>query len=259
MGAVKLFALPVAYWDEAGRYEFKRFKLSMSAKQVTGFARECGSSATGLINAIICKAFQTAYDLDGKLLINSLTSNFRRLLPSDSMHNFSGWFLSFYTPEMQALPLAQTAAVMKGMIDRNNTEQNALKVIAERSAKGLEQREMPLDEIFADKPDCMIEKKAVRQSMGSIITNVGPLGVTESMKPWIKDMELYIPALTAPVVFAVNAVGDALTVSVVQSFEDDALVRAFCQVCTENGLKINSNDMGTEVLDTLEKDAVRLI
>ena len=73
------------------------------------------------------------------------------------------------------------------------------------------------------------------------------------------DMELYIPALTAPVVFAVNAVGDALTVSVVQSFEDDALVRAFCQVCTENGLKINSNDMGTEVLDTLEKDAVRLI
>ena len=73
------------------------------------------------------------------------------------------------------------------------------------------------------------------------------------------DMELYIPALTAPVVFAVNAVGDALTVSVVQSFEDDALVRAFCQVCTEHGLKINSNDMGTEVLDTLEKDAVRLI
>ena len=73
------------------------------------------------------------------------------------------------------------------------------------------------------------------------------------------DMELYIPALTAPVVFAVNAVGDALTVSVVQSFEDDALVRVFCQVCTENGLKINSNDMGTEVLDTLEKDAVRLI
>jgi len=233
LGAVKLFALPVEYWDETGRYEFKRFKLSMSAKQVTGFARECSSSATGIINAVICKAFQTAYDLEGKLLINSLTSNFRRLLPSDSMHNFSGWFLTFYTPEMQALPLAQTAAVMKGMIDRNNTEQNALKVIAERSAKGLEQREMPLDEIFADKPDCMMEKKAVRQSMGSIITNVGPLGVTESMKPWIKDMELYIPALTAPVVFGVNAVGDVLTLSVVQSFEDDALVRAFCQVCAE--------------------------
>ena len=259
LGDIKLFSLPVEYWDEAGRYEFKRFKLSMSAKQVTGFARECGSSATGLINAIICKAFQTAYDLDGKLLINSLTSNFRRLLPSDSMHNFSGWFLSFYTPEMQALPLEQTAAVMKGMIDWNNTEQNALKVIAERSAKGLEQREMPLDEIFADKPDCMIEKKAVRQSMGSIITNVGPLGITESMKPWVRDMEFYIPALTAPVVFAVNAVGDALTLSVVQSFEDNALVRAFCQVCAENGLEINSNDMGAEVLDTLEKDAVKLI
>ena len=258
LGDVKLFALPVTYWDEAGRYEFKRFKLSMSAKQVVGSARECGSSATGLINAIICKAFQKAYDLEGRLLINSLTSNFRRLLPSDSMHNFSGWFLTFYTPEMQKLPLAQTAAVMKGMIAQNNTEQNALKVIAERSVLGLKQREMPLDEIFADKPECLIEKKAVRQSMGSIITNVGSLGVTESMKPWIKDMELYIPALTAPVVFAVNAVGDALTVSLVQSFEDDALARAFVQVCAENGLEINCQDMGTEVLDTLEKDAVKL-
>ena len=71
-------------------------------------------------------------------------------------------------------------------------------------------------------------------------------------------MELYIPALTAPVVFAVNAVGDALTVSLVQSFEDDALARAFVQVCAENGLEINCQDMGTEVLDTLEKDAVKL-
>ncbi len=259
LGGVKLFALPVEYWDEAGRYEFRRFKLSMSAKQVIGFARECGSSATGLINAIICKAFQTAYDLEGRLLINSLTSNFRRLLPSDSMHNFSGWFLSFYTPEMQGMTLAQTAAVMKGMIMQNNTKQNALKVISERSAKGLKQREMPLDEIFADKPDCMIEKKAVRQSMGSIITNVGPLGITESMKPWVRDMEFYIPALTAPVVFGVNAVGDVFTVSVVQSFEDDKLVKAFCEVCSKNGLEITCRDMGTEVLDTLEKDAVRIV
>lgn len=258
LGGVKLFALPVEYWDEAGRYEFRRFKLSLSAKQVVGFARECGSSATGLINAIVCKAFQKAYDLEGKLLINSLTSNFRHLLPSDSMHNFSGWFLSFYTPEMQGMTLGQTAAVMKGMIAQNNTEQNALKIISERSTKGLEQRKMPLDEIFADKPDCMIEKKAVRQSMGSIITNVGALDIPESMKPWVGDMEFYIPALTAPIVFGINAFGDAFTVSVVQSFEDDKLVKAFCEVCSENGLEIICRDMGTEVLDTLEKDAVRI-
>ena len=258
-GDVKLFALPVEYWDEAGRYEFKRFKLSMSAEQTADYARRCGSSVTGLINAIVCKAFQTAYDLEGKLLINSVTSNFRRLMPSASMHNFSGWLLTFYTPEMQGLPLAQTAAVMKGMISQNNTTQNALRIISERSEIGLKQREMPLDEIFADKPDCMIEKRAVRQSLGFLVTNVGPLEITESMKPWVGDMELYIPALTAPIVFGVNSVGDALTVSVVQSFEDDDIVKAFCKVCGENGLDVTCADMGIERFDVLERGAVKLI
>ncbi len=258
-GDVKLFALPVEYWDEAGRYEFKRFKLSMSAEQTADYARRCGSSVTGLINAIVCKAFQTAYDLEGKLLINSVTSNFRRLMPSVSMHNFSGWLLTFYTPEMQGLPLAQTAAVMKGMISQNNTTQNALRIISERSEIGLKQREMPLDEIFADKPDCLIEKRAVRQSLGFLVTNVGPLEITESMKPWVGDMELYIPALTSPIVFGVNSVGDALTVSVVQSFEDDDIVRAFCKVCGENGLDVTCADMGIERFDVLERDAVKMI
>ncbi len=258
-GDVKLFALPVEYWDEAGRYEFKRFKLSMSVEQTADYARRCGSSVTGLINAIVCKAFQTAYDLEGKLLINSVTSNFRRLMPSVSMRNFSGWLLTFYTPEMQGLPLAQTAAVMKGMISQNNTTQNALRVISERSEIGLKQREMPLEEIFADKPDCMIEKRAVRQSLGFLVTNVGPLEITESMKPWVGDMELYIPALTSPIVFGVNSVGDALTVSVVQSFEDDDIVRAFCKVCGENGLDVTCADMGIEMFDVLERDAVKMI
>ena len=258
-GDVKLFALPVEYWDEAGRYEFKRFKLSMSAEQTADYARRCGSSVTGLINAIVCKAFQTAYDLEGKLLINSVTSNFRRLMPSVSMHNFSGWLLTFYTPEMQGLPLAQTAAVMKGMISQNNTTQNALRIISERSEIGLQQREMPIEEIFADKPDCMIEKRAVRQSLGSLVTNVGPLEITESMKPWVGDMELYIPALTSPIVFGVNSVGDALTVSVVQSFEDDDIVRAFCKVCGENGLDVTCADMGIERFDVLEREAVKMI
>lgn len=258
-GDVKLFALPVEYWDEAGRYEFKRFKLSMSAEQTADYARRCGSSVTGLINAIVCKAFQTAYDLEGKLLINSVTSNFRRLMPSVSMHNFSGWLLTFYTPEMQGLSLAQTAAVMKGMISQNNTTQNALRVISERSENGLQQRKMPLDEIFADKPDCMIEKRAVRQSLGFLVTNVGPLEITDSMKPWVGDMELYIPALTSPIVFGVNSVGDALTVSVVQSFEDDDIVRAFCKVCGENGLDVTCADMGIERFDVLEREAVKMI
>ncbi len=258
-GEVKLFALPVEYWDEAGRYEFRRFKLSMSLEQISGFARQCGSSVTGLINAVVCKAFQTAYDLEGRLLINSITSNFRRLLPSDSLHNFSGWFLTFYTPEMQGMTLAQTAAVVKGMITQNNTKQNAVKVVSERTAKGLKQMEIPIDEIFAEKPDCMIEKKAVRQSLGFLVTNVGPLNITESMKPWVRDMELYIPALTSPIVFGVNSVGDALTVSVVQSFEDDDIVRAFCKVCGENGLEVTCIDMGIEKFDVLERDAVKMI
>ncbi len=45
-----------------------------------------------------------------------------------------------------------------------------------------------------------------------------------------------------------NSVGDALTVSVVQSFEDDDIVRAFCKVCDENGPDVTCRDMGIIVL-----------
>ena len=65
--------------------------------------------------------------------------------------------------------------------------------------------------------------------------------------------------ITAPIVFGINSVGDALTVSVVQSFEDDDIVKAFCKVCDENGLDVTCRDMGIEVTDTLEKDSVKLL
>ena len=56
-----------------------------------------------------------------------------------------------------------------------------------------------------------------------------------------------------------NAVGDMLTVSVVQSFEDDDIARAFCKVCGENGLDVTCTDMGIERFDVLERDAVKVI
>jgi hypothetical protein len=57
-----------------------------------------------------------AYDLEGKLLISSITSNLRYLLPSQSLQNFSGYFILFYAPNMHSLSLGETAAAMKGII-----------------------------------------------------------------------------------------------------------------------------------------------
>ena len=50
-----------------------------------------------------------------------------------------------------------------------------------------------------------------------------------------------------------------LTVSVVQSFEEDDIARAFCKVCGENGLDVTCTDMGIERFDVLERDAVKMI
>jgi hypothetical protein len=117
-------------------------------------------------------------------------------------------------------------------------------------------REMPVEEMFGDQTPAIQERREVRQRLGYLLTNVGKLSITKSMEEWVEDMELYIPAKTSPMVFGMNAVGDRMTLSVSQSFEDDTLIRSFVKVCSGYGLTVASRDMGTEEHDTLGIDAV---
>ena len=259
IGPVVPFALPVEYWDEKGDYRFKHYKLSLSAGEILSAAHRSGSSATAYVSALVNKAFQEAYDLDRKLLISSITSNFRRLFPSQTMRNFSGYFISFYTPDMQKLSLEETSAAMKEIIRTRNTKENALRIIHERTALARGYAEMPLDQIFEDKAAVRQEKRAVRQSVGYVLTNVGDIEISQSMNHWVEDMELYIPGITAPVVFGMNTVGDRMTLSVSQSFDDDTLIRSFGKVCADHGLTVTVRDLGTEEVDTLGIDAVELL
>ena len=256
VGQVVPFSLPVTYWDEEGNYVFQHFKLSLSKEEVHTLSKKAGASMTALINALINKAFQRGYDLEGKVLIFALTSNFRNLLPSDTLQNFSGWMISFYTPDMHALPVPETAAVMKGLIRKYNTAENALRVIGGRCDAGNHYLNMSLEELFSQQEAAAQEKHAVRAAVGYCLTNVGELDISESMKPWIEDMELYMPGLTAPIIIGMNSVGDHLTLSFSQAFADDAVVNAFCSICEENGLQIKCRNMGTEAFDTLGMDAV---
>jgi len=118
---------------------------------------------------------------------------------------------------------------------------------------------MPLDQIFEDKTAVRQEKRAVRQSVGYVLTNVGDMEISQSMRHWIKDMEFYIPGITAPVVFGMNTVGDRMTLSVSQSFDDYTLIRSFGKVCADHGLTVTVRDLGTEEVDTLGIDAVELL
>lgn len=258
-GPVVPFGLPVSYWDEENRFLYKRFKITLSAAEILAFAHRSGSSATAVVTSLISKAFVRAYDLEGKLLISSITSNLRYLLPSQSLQNFSGYFIMFYAPNMHSLSLGETAAAMKGIIQMNNTRSALLRLIHERTNRGREVMKMPVQELFEDKPETRQQKREVRQRLGYLLTNVGKLDVPDAMASGIEDMELYIPGITAPVVFGMNTVGDRMTLSVSQSFEEDALIQGFCEVCRENGLAVAVKDMGKEEFDTLGIDAVEMI
>ena len=259
VGKVPLFALPVSYWDMEGDFKYKLFKLSLSKTEVLDFAHKIGASLTAVVAAILDKAFEEAYPLAGKRLISSITTNFRNIFPSLTLHNFSGWTLSFFTPEMQGLPLAHLAAAKKGLIQMQNTERNAHEVISVRNMAGKKYQEMPVEELFKESDEGAIERQAVRSSLGYLLTNVGEVKLPESMKSWIEDMEFYIPAITSPIVCGVNSVGERLTLCISQSFEDDAIVRGILKVCADNGLTASMQDEGIKVYDTLGLDAVKRI
>ena len=256
VGQIVPFSLPVTYWDEEGKYIYKRFKISLSAGEILDMAHRTGSSATAAIDALICKSFLDAYDLTGKPLISSITSNFRYLLPSKTIQNFSGYIVSFYTPDMHDMSLEETAVSRKAIIQMSNTKENALRLINQRYNAGMKYREMPVEQMCGDQTPAIQERREVRQRLGYLLTNVGKLSITKSMEEWVEDMELYIPAKTSPMVFGMNAVGDRMTLSVSQSFEDDTLSRSFVKVCSGYGLTVASRDMGTEEHDTLGIDAV---
>lgn len=175
------------------------------------------------------------------------------------MQNFSGFIISVYTPEMQEFSLSDTAAAMKNIIQISNTKDNALRLINQRYTAGQEYEKMPISQIFGDKTSVRQEKRAVRQSLGYLLTNVGKLSIPQCMESLIEDMETYIPGITSPIVFSMNSVGDKMTLSVSQSFDDDTLIRSFSKICSDNGLTMNWKDMGIEELDTLEIDGVEML
>ena len=256
-GSVVPFALPVKYWDEEGQYIYRHFKITLSAEEILKSARS--SSATAVVNALICKSFAKAYDLEEKLLISSITSDFRKLLPSRTLQNFSGYIISFYSPNTHPLSLEETASAMKGIIQMNNTKENAILQIRETTEVGQRIIKMPTQKLFEEKSAVRHAKKAVRQSLGYLLTNIGRPDIPLSMAQWIEDMELYVPAVTSPIVIGMNTVNDKMTLSISQSFEDDALIHTFQSVCSDYGFSVEVKDMGLEEFDTLGIDGVSFL
>lgn len=258
LGDTPLFSIPTVYWDDNGDYVYKRYKIRMSVSQIIDMAKSTSSSVTGVLNAIINKAYQNTYELDGKVLISAITSNFRRIYPSDSLHNFSGWFLTFYPPAMHGMSLDELSPVMKRLIDANNSKENVMKVTAERCIAGTEISENSISKIFEPKDEVLKQKVASRNSVGYLITNVGPFTFPKEIEDMIDDCELYFPAKTVPVVFGVNSIKDALVLSVNMSFDGDSLVKGICKVCKENNIDVTCQDMGIEETDKLCEDGIRM-
>ena len=70
LGPIPPFSLPVTYWDEDGKYIFKRYKLSLSAGEIQDALHRSKTSATAYVNALINKAFQDTFKTGFSLSVN---------------------------------------------------------------------------------------------------------------------------------------------------------------------------------------------
>ena len=257
LGDNKLFFIPTSYWDDEGEYVYNRFKVTLSTSQIIDIAKSTSSSVTGVLNALIDKAYQETYELEGATLISAVTSNFRKIYTSDTLNNFSGWFLTFYPPTMHGMSLQELSPAMKGMINNYNTSDNTVKVITERTREGFEIRKAPLEEMFRLKEEAIQTRISSRTHLGYLITNVGRINLPKTIEENIEDVEIYLPAMTAPVVFGVASKGDNLVLSVNMSFDGDNLIQGLCKVCEDNYIEIKCQNMGKEEFDKFYIDGVQ--
>lgn len=256
LGDTKLFAIPTSYWDDEGKYVYKRYKITLNTSQIIDIAKSTSSSVTAVLNALINITFKNVYDLDNSMLISAITANFRKMYPSDSMNNFSGWFLTFYPPTMHGMSLQELSPAMKGLITSGNTVENMMKVITERTREGYKIRQTPLEEMFAPKEEVSQTKIGARRSIGYLITNVGKISLPKDIEEMIEDIEIYFAAISVPVVFGVASTGDKLVLSVNMSFDSDELIKGFCKVCEDNNIDVKCQDMGLEEFDKLYVDGI---
>src|SRR5699024_10315634 len=206
----------------------------MQASKVNKFARQLGSSVTGLISAILIHAIYEEtlkYGRSNEKIIIALPVNLRQQFPSLTLRNFFsvinvGSYVNDVTTLQNILETVSNQLRMK-------TTKEALQIEIDRYVQ-LQKR------LSAKLTPLHLKYLAMRygfyhfgeRAKTTTISNLGNLKLPESMKPHVERMEVvFYPTRKSPINCGICTLNNKLTITFARSiFETDIIKSFFTQL-----------------------------
>lgn len=225
----------------------------MQASKVNKFARQLGSSVTGLISAILIHAIYEEtlkYGRSNEKIIIALPVNLRQQFPSLTLRNFFSVInVGAYVNDETTLE-----TILEKVTDqlRVKTKKQALQVEIDRYMvyqKKLTARLTPL----------RLKYVAMRygfyhfgeNSKTTTVSNLGIIKLPESIKPHVERAEVILyPTKNSPINCGICTVNDKLTITFARSILETEIIKSFfTQFVNLTGLdiEVSSNEWGEKL------------
>ena len=212
-----------------------------SAKQIVTLARAENVTLTAYLTALLAFSIYSQnyqYSRRDKPIIINVPINLRNLFESSTMRNFFACVNLSFQPLEENLPfksfLEETSRQLKeGQKEEKLAEQISRNVTAERNPA---MRAVPL---FLKNP--VLNYMFLRNERGQTCTvsNMGRIVLPEELKPFIKRMEVVIPATYSQTVkLGLVSCGDILACSFSSRIEENDIQRFFFRFLQEQGVEI---------------------
>ncbi len=212
-----------------------------SAKQIVTLARAENVTLTAYLTALLAFSIYSQnyqYSRRDKPIIINVPINLRNLFLSSTMRNFFACVNLSFQPLEENLPfksfLEETSRQLKeGQKEEKLAEQISRNVTAERNPA---MRAVPL---FLKNP--VLNYMFLRNERGQTCTvsNMGRIVLPEELKPFIKRMEVVIPATYSQTVkLGLVSCGDILACSFSSRIEENDIQRFFFRFLQEQGVEI---------------------
>lgn len=220
--AARVFAIAIP------ENEFMRFNV-----------RNDGSPAT-MISLLLCRSVERLFPWRTKPLRVNLCVNQRPALgASAARHNLVGMATLEYKEGMRGWPVSRQGTIFRGQTMAQTMEGRVLAGVAAQRA--MARRIMGMGSDAERAAFCASLEPAARRAATATVSYVGKANF-EGAERYIRDMRL-TTGQTMPVLVEVSAVNGTFKIDLMQTFESDAVVRAFCRELEESDVTYDLQDV----------------
>lgn len=255
-GSMRLFGIPEDYLDEHGEYLCRHIEMAVPVASVTAVAREVGVTVTSLLVAAMARSIAETYHPTDETVVACVTCDLRPVFGATTVENFSGWTSVAEVPAMRAMGFEDEARSIAPQLAGAHDRDAALLTLRGYCEAADRMRKTPVDELFGNEAQRMVEKRRTRSGLAFMVTNVGVVDLPTDVARHVRRAAFRIPSFNATMTVAVATCGETLVMNITQPFASEGVFRALARTLTQLGIECQVRDAGLEGYDVLGPDAV---